>query len=1351
MLAASTAFNEAFKSDLREVKMWIKINDVAYTDEDIVSFNFTSGSITGDSFAIGSTFANSVKLTLCKVVEGLKVFDTVLPEMGIILEDGSVEYVKLGTFLITEEVNPDRNENRTSIECTDQMITLDDPYVSKLKYPAKIRDVALEIANLAGVAVDKVSFGRLMDNTIREPEGYSFREAIGLIAQFEAGYATFDRNGLLAVKTLYDPQYKITPDEYFLKGLVKNELMFRPAGVEVKVGDDEAKNLSIGNKKGSVIHLENKVMTERLLRLVYEKIRNINYYPYSLNWRGNPAIEAGDWLYIKDTKGNEYKLPNLNYTMEYKGGLTAVSTVDTVASNEVKFKYRKILDQAIEYVNNSIKDIDGSMNYYGAEEPSNPKSGDIWFKYVGSDTEIWIYQKVGELDKFEWVLQISSAVDETIKEMIDELEKESKENQEQVQNALSEAEKARKEAELARTEAFDSNIIAKQAEKDSLTAIAQGNQNTAEITKLDDSIKLQATNVEGNTAKIAKLQIENDKVSSTVSKTQADLDGLSAGTTNLISNATTDMHMRTNFVLGTGTKSLIDYSSPEKKALQIKVLTKTGIYMWYWSGFKSASVKKLLKGQPYTLSFIISSEREGYLGSTGINEATINKFNLGKTTTEARMMSITFTPIVDSDKSADMNVHIYSKSEYDAINLNNTFTIHSFMLSEGSIPNGFNFAIQDMTTKSEFSTFEQTVKGFQTSVNSDLAGVKSEQTQMAGQITSVVRTQQDLDTEEKVLNSNFENDELNQAPRFWDTANGTRAKVVENSDKVNGDNKSEKVLRVNGSKELHINIVSDLIKIVGGSTYKTGMRVRWMGPSNAGGTIHYTLQFLDINKNILLTTNAISDTSITAWRKIRGNDVKAPSNAVYAKIWINNKFNPDAVWVDDISLQRVITSEDTNSSIATLTQITQLQDQINLNVKKTETIDGTVTKQQGQINVLSNNIDLKVDKNNVVAQINLSPETIRLDAKRIHLAGTSLIDSAVIKESHIADAAITTAKIQDATISNAKIISIDANKVNANTLSAITTNTGQLNVTGWLDFQTENRGLRGSYNFYDVPDESYYSRWYDGELRLSHRHMILTSNIYNVNANSTRGSFKYYSETMYGPDYVKLRQYKNDKKSILSRVDIRADAIEIGEDWSFAKSIVLRNNGTAVFGGKVDFNGGVDISLGLRVGRIESPMNYQSFVINEGRNLGTMIFGHDGQRFIRSMDIYDRTYNSQPQVCVTDAGTLGRIVSAKKYKRDILVATDLFDKAKNILSIQPKSWYDKNLSSNQRHYGFVADDFEENGLPEVVLYGRDREVEGLSYDRISMYHNIVLVEHEKEINLLKEKILILEERLADAG
>ncbi|MFW7420527.1 hypothetical protein ACODH8_09955 [Vagococcus fluvialis] len=96
--------------------------------------------------------------------------------------------------------------------------------------------------------------------------------------------------------------------------------------------------------------------------------------------------------------------------------------------------------------------------------------------------------------------------------------------------------------------------------------------------------------------------------------------------------------------------------------------------------------------------------------------------------------------------------------------------------------------------------------------------------------------------------------------------------------------------------------------------------------------------------------------------------------------------------------------------------------------------------QSSQITQLSDNINLRVEKNKVVAQINISPETIRIQAKFIHLNGTSLIDNAVIKTAHIADLSVTGAKIQDASIANAKIINLDVDKISGNTTNFVQSN-----------------------------------------------------------------------------------------------------------------------------------------------------------------------------------------------------------------------------------------------------------------------------------------------------------------------
>ncbi len=1113
MLAVSNAFNEAFKSDLREVKMRIKVNDVTYTDEDIVSFNYNAGSIVGESFAIGSTFANTIKLTLCKIVEGLKQLDEVIPEMGIVLPDGSTEFVKLGTFIISEEVNPDRNENRTSLECTDKMIMLDDSYVSKLKYPAKIRDVALEIANLAGVEVDKVSFGRLMENTIKEPKGYTYRQALGLIAQFEAGYVCFDRNGLLSIRQLEDKNYKVTPNEYFQNGLNKNELMFRPAGIEVRISEDSDKVIKIGNEKGSVIRLENRVMTEQLLRLVYEKIKNINYYPYTLKWRGNPAVEVGDWLLVDDTRGNVFKVPNLSYSFEYKGGLVATSTVETVASNEVRMGYKGMLNQVIEYVNDSIKDIDGVEISYGVEEPPNPKEGDVWFKYDGPDTILMIYEKIGEPDIFDWVPKISSAVDETVKDKIKELEEDSKQNQLEIDNALKEAEKARKEA-------FDSTVISKQAEKDALNAIAKGEGNSTEITRIDGQQKLTNTKVEGNTANILSLQTDSERLSLSIGKVKNDVDNLDTSSRNLIQNTTNFEPLPpTNAIdscytlskKGNRLRIEVDSSYAEGKAVKFKLSENIKPNTFVTIRF-NAFVWTLATKFRFKMS---------YGSPTGWQKFPVSAQN--------------------TDFSITFNVGNITENNWFWLETDKTFEIEprSFVVTNSNTKPSWSPAPEDLTTKSEFATFEATMKGFQQTVNSDIDGVKSQQTQMAGQITQ-------------------------------------------------------------------------------------------------------TIKDVDGNKS----------------------------------------------------------------------QITQLKSDINL----------------------------RVEKANVIAQINLSPEAILIQAKRIHLSGESLIDNAVIKNAMIADSAITDAKIQNATISNAKIISVNANKVIANTLSALTTNTGTLNITGWMNILTENMGIRGTYDFTDNA-EVVYPRRYEGEFRLSHRHLFFNARADKINANGSIGAYHGYGESFYGANYFKSRWYtKTVDGDLLGRIDIRDDFIQVSNSWAENEMA-----GTLI-------KPKIIYTEEINVQEFTARTTGSNIYFNRNRtDLADFRIGLDGSgKLIQSKAVYDRTYNAQAQLCITAEGNFGRIVSARKYKTDIQVAHDLIDKAKTVLDINPSSWLDKQNPS-KRHYGFIADEFDELNLKEVVIYNNSHEVEGLSYDRISTYHNVILKEHEREIKELNNKILLLEEKLNYAG
>ncbi|QMU86628.1 hypothetical protein H3M14_01155 [Latilactobacillus sakei] len=468
MLKVSDAFNSAFAAPDRELRARVTIGKTVYDSDDLTSINYDSGAMTGEQFSIGSTYMNSAKIIFSHLVEGLKQLDEVLVELGVLKPDGTVEYVKMGTFIVDDKIQMDRNNNTTTIECMDRMTMLGGTYVSKLTYPARIKDVAIEIANMAGVKANETSFARLSENKINQPTGYTYRDAIGLIAQFQMGFALFDRDGLLDIRTLQDNSFKIDPNQYFLKGLVKNETFFKLNGISCTVvttskdenGNETSKTtvLQSGSSSGAQIKLANNVMTQDVLDRMYEALKFTNYYPFSLNWNGNPAVEAGDWLTVEDLQGNEFKVPNMSYTLTYNGGLTTTSKADTSVSSPATYSYGGSMSNIVNEIGGR-EGAEGNHIYEGTEDqkPTLSKEGDLWYKHVGPDTEEWIYKD----GKWEFLTSTKTAND--AQKAADQASKEAGESKKQANMAVDGANDAVAKAGFA-------NDTADQAKSDAATA-----------------------------------------------------------------------------------------------------------------------------------------------------------------------------------------------------------------------------------------------------------------------------------------------------------------------------------------------------------------------------------------------------------------------------------------------------------------------------------------------------------------------------------------------------------------------------------------------------------------------------------------------------------------------------------------------------------------------------------------------------------------------------------------------------------------------------------------------------------------------------------------------------------------
>ena len=403
MLTQTKEVRDAWRASQRTLDIKVAVNGKTYTATDINSLKYDSGAYTGDTFAIGSTYSNNVQIEFSHLVEGLELGMEVRPSIGIKTSKGYI-YEPLGIFIISSEIKMDRNNNLTSISASDRFVGLEGKYKSKLVYPAKVLDIIAEICAQSGVKANADDLARLPHQAdLPIPiSGQSYRKALGWIAQLYAGYATFDRQGLFTIRTIAEPNYELDPSQYEQAGLTKNEAPYKIGGIQCQTvittktrdgeNTEETKTYQVGDTSGSQIKLENNIMTPDRLNNIWEQIKDISFYPFNLNWFGNPAIEAGDWLRLEDKQGNKFIVPNNSYTLDFNGGLSATSKADQTSSTDSAISWRGTYAQIIEELQ-ARKAPDGTVIFPPSvvEPPKNAKPNDVWFKQNGNSTELWVF------------------------------------------------------------------------------------------------------------------------------------------------------------------------------------------------------------------------------------------------------------------------------------------------------------------------------------------------------------------------------------------------------------------------------------------------------------------------------------------------------------------------------------------------------------------------------------------------------------------------------------------------------------------------------------------------------------------------------------------------------------------------------------------------------------------------------------------------------------------------------------------------------------------------------------------------------------------------------------------------
>lgn len=377
-------YKEYIKHPSRQLDARVTIGDVVFDDENIVEITLDETVNPDDSITLGSVASSKLDITVYDK-PGTKYTDAkVTAEIGLEI-DGEMAYLPLGEFTVDDI---DKNNNRINLTCFDNMIKMEKPYVSKLTYPASLNQVALEIAQMAGVTLVTT----LPNTFVDEIKGYTLRQAIGFVASFVGCFAKFNRDGDLEIISYKETDEMITADNYM--DLETPENAFTVGKISCTVSTEDGEFEFITGVGGTGLHFENPIMTQKQLDSLWDELQYLTYMPFEMRWQGNPMLLAGDKVTITDINDQIYSSLVMDQQLKYTGGLSANTSAKGQSETAQDFDFKGSLRDEVNRIKKEQNERDPNVT---PEKPSHLRAIGL-FENIMLE---WEFEDARYIDRYE--------------------------------------------------------------------------------------------------------------------------------------------------------------------------------------------------------------------------------------------------------------------------------------------------------------------------------------------------------------------------------------------------------------------------------------------------------------------------------------------------------------------------------------------------------------------------------------------------------------------------------------------------------------------------------------------------------------------------------------------------------------------------------------------------------------------------------------------------------------------------------------------------------------------------------------------------------------------------------------
>lgn len=409
----TTLFKEECKSNVGQYvktgKIHVIEDNIDITEDDnLIDFEINDNCYINDKF-IGTTVCKKITVNILNPDNNIDLENKEISVQTGMVINNIAEVVPFGNYIIPK---PDEEEvkEKTSFIGYDYMLKFNMAYKNRVTYPISAGELFEDTCEQAGVEVGNANFTNsnymILGNPFTNNE--DCRTVLSNIAQLAGGFARIGRdnkvyiislrNDISSLLTVEEVNSKLLEEvnvllvemmegkennadeslngNNYLDDFSKNNQWGEVNSLVLRISGIEGENTTVQDESSiqengltEIVIEDNYFLTnqeerEKVINPLWNTLKGIQYLPFKTSYYGYPYLDAGDMIYIQDTKDVGYISYVFNHTFKFNGGYSgsletpAMTKTQTAYKNTVNNKRKfKQVERKIDKINGVIEDI----------------------------------------------------------------------------------------------------------------------------------------------------------------------------------------------------------------------------------------------------------------------------------------------------------------------------------------------------------------------------------------------------------------------------------------------------------------------------------------------------------------------------------------------------------------------------------------------------------------------------------------------------------------------------------------------------------------------------------------------------------------------------------------------------------------------------------------------------------------------------------------------------------------------------------------------------------------------------------------------------------------------------------